>query len=235
MKKIILLILILLLTGCSVKYDVTITDTEKIKEKFVIPVEKDTMLKEFKTVDEYLDYYSNLYSSNYAYQDFTIKTKKGKKISNFVVEREYKNLDEYIISSSFKSIYDKANIERIGKYIKFTTTKNAYLASIEGDDYLDADFQYTDFKVNIRFFNKVVDSNADQIDEKNNIYTWDILSKGTDQYIMFKISDEKRYDVMFKDFVLNNLLAIISFGIIITGAIIVLIYINFERVKNNKI
>ena len=76
MKKILILLTILCLTGCSVQYDLTITNKEQVKEKFYVYVKNEKMLETHSSVNEYLDYYSNLYKNNYGYDKYTITTKK---------------------------------------------------------------------------------------------------------------------------------------------------------------
>lgn len=234
MKKFILLASIFLLTGCSVKYDLTITDKEEIKENMVIPIKNQVMLEKYKSVDEYLDFYVGLYTSNRIYKDYSITAKEGMKVSNFTVKRNYKDLDEYITGITFRTMFEKATIERIGTYIKFTTTKNLYKTAIDEDELLDPDYGYEDLKVRVKFYKEVVDSNATEVDKKKNIYTWDLL-ESEDDYIMFKMSDAKRYDVIIMDYINQNLVPLIIFGVIAIGLIVVLIGIYIKGENNNKI
>lgn len=232
---ILLLLVIVLLTGCNIKYDLLITDTEQVNEEFTIPVKNKDILKKYKTVDEYLDYYSNLYSMNEGYDKFMISTKKGREISKFIVNRKYKNLDDFITSYSFKSMFDNASIERVGNYVKFTTSNNKYLQQLKSKEDIDENSIYESFQVNIKFYNKVVDSNADRIDEKNNIYTWEIVSDNPKDFIMFKISKDKRYDVMILDYIFKNLVAFVFFGTVIVLGILLLLFVNYKRLKNDRI
>lgn len=234
-RLLILLISVILFTGCSVNYDLLITDDEKIHETITIPVRNEEALKKQGSLEEYLDYYSNIYAHNEGYETFNIKTKKGKEVSKFIVTNSYDSLDTYSNSYSFLSVFNKANIERVGKYVKFTTSENEYLKAINGDEFLDEEFFYEEFKINIKFYNKVVDSNADYVDEKNNIYTWDVTKNNPKNYMTFKFSDEKRYDVILKDWFMENLLPIVIFGILLVIIICVGIYIAVVRKNNDKI
>ena len=231
MKKILILLILLCMTGCSVQYDLTITDKEEVKEKFVISIPNEKMLSEYSSVEEYLDYYSNLYLQNDGYDDFKIDTKKSKPNSYFTVKNNYKNLDEYVQSLSFKSMFNNATIERIGKYISFTTSKNAYLASLKNNDLISEEGKYDSFKISIKFYNEVTATNAEEVDEKNNIYTWIVSEDSATDYIYFKIGPKVKYGVVLMDYIQNNLASII----IITSTIVLLaVTITFIYIKSKK-
>lgn len=231
MKKILILLILLCMTGCSVQYDLTITDKEEVKEKFVISISNDKMLSEYSSVEEYLDYYSNLYLQNEGYEDFNIDTKKSKPNSYFTVNNNYKNLDEYVQSISFKSMFDNAMIERIGNYTSFTTSKNAYLSSLKKNDIISEESKYDSFKISIKFYNEVTASNAEEIDEDNNIYTWIVSEDSATDYIYFKIGPKVKYGVVLMDYIQNNLASII----IITSTIVLLaVTITFIYIKSKK-
>jgi len=235
MKKLLIFISLILLTGCSVNYDLTITDKEKVIEEFKVYVDNEEILSSYSTIDEYLDYYSNLYLSNQGYENFKVDTHKGKEVSYFEVKNEYKSLDEYISSVSFKSMFTSAEIERIGNYVSFRTSKNAYLESIRNGEVVSEDSRYESFKISIKFYNEVTASNADEVDEKNNIYTWVVSEEDDEDYIYFKIGPKVQYNVVIMDYIQNNLatIIIISSAVIILVSIIVFIYIKAK--KNNEV
>ena len=101
MKILLLLILLLLITGCTGEYNLTITDKKEVNENFKLGINNQKILDSGITIDEYLDYYSHTYSSSDNFKKYNIKTKKSKPNSYFLVERSYKDLEEYIESNSF--------------------------------------------------------------------------------------------------------------------------------------
>lgn len=235
MKKILIFVILLCLTGCSVQYDLTITDKEQVREKFYVYVKNEEMLKSHSSVEEYLDYYSNLYIKNYGYDKYKIKTKKSKPSSYFIVQNNYKNLDEYITSNTFKSMFDNASIERIGKYTSFRTSKNAYLESIKNDQLVSEESKYESFKISIKFYNEVVSSNADEIDKKNNIYTWIVSEDNDTDYINFKIGPKVKYNVIIMDYIQDNIISIIVVGLATIILASVILYIYVKSKKNNEV
>ena len=236
MKKIIFCILLLLiLTGCDVQYDLVITNNEKIRETIYVYVDNQIIENNSMSIDEYLDYYSNLYMNNPGYQGIEIDTKKGDTSSYFIAKNEYNSLDDYISSYTFKNMFNSATIERVGNYVSFTTSQNAYLESIKNDQLISEQAKYDSFKISIKFYNKLANHNADEVDEKNNIYSWNISEESTKDYIYFKIGPEIRYDVMIKDFFQNNILLISILGSILILIIIAVLYVIIKIRKNNEI
>ena len=59
-------------------------------------------------------------------------------------------------------MFTDATIERIGKYTSFTTSTNAYLEALRNDELLSDEAYYEDFKIRIKFYNEVANSNADE-------------------------------------------------------------------------
>ena len=235
MKKIFIFFVILLLTGCNVQYDLTITNKEEVREKFYVFIDNNTIDNSNMSKDEYLDYYSNLYLQNSGYENYKVDTKKGKDISSFIVTRNYENLNDYITSVSFKNMFYNATIERIGNYTSFETSKNQFLESIKNNEIVSEDMKKNTYTINIKFYNQVVNHNADEVDEKNNIYTWIVNKDTTKNTLYFKIGPKVRYDVMILDYIQNNLLLLSIIGIIILFILITFLYIFIKIKKNNEI
>ena len=95
--------------------------------------------------------------------------------------------------------------------------------------------KYDSFKINIKFYNKLANHNADEVDEKNNIYSWNIDENSTKNFIYFKISPDIRYDVMIKDIIQNNILLISSIGALLLIIVILTLYVVIKIRKNNEI
>ena len=235
MKKIFILAVLILLTGCDVKYDLTITNKEEVKEKIYIYVDNKTIENSSMSKDEYLDYYSNLYLQNSGYENYKVNTKSDNKISSFIVTRKYSNLDDYVASVSFKNMFNNATIERIGSYTKFETSKNQFLESIKNDEIVSEDSKNNTYTINIKFYNEIVNHNADKVDKKSNIYTWIVNKNTTKDNLYFKIGPKVRYDVMILDYIQNNLISIIIIGGIILFILMTSLYIYIKIKKNNEI
>ncbi len=235
MKKVLLVLSILFLTGCSVDYNMTVTNKGEVREKFYVYVDNSKILKTSSSIDEYLDTYVTSYRKKQGNEKFSIKAKQRKNDSYFLVSRKYKTLEEYVVSNSFRSMFNSASVERNGKYTTFLTSKNAYLESIKNDDLISDAYKYESFKINIRFYNEVIDSNAAEVDKKNNIYTWYVKEDNEDSYIYFKIGPKVRYDAMLLDFVDNHLAAIITVSSIVAVILGAMSYLVIKSKKNNEV
>jgi len=234
MKKLIILLLIIFLTGCNVKYDLTITNKEKIKENFKVYVDNEEILKDYNNVDEFLDYYSNFYKENQRNQTYNIKTKESNPQSYFNVKNTYDSLDEYITSSTFLTMFNNATIDRTGDYISFTTSINTYLENIKNNTLVSNNDENKSFEIRIKFYNEVT-SNADNIDTKNNIHIWNVNKDTTKDYIYFKIGPKVKYDIMLKDYIETNMTTIIAISISILAITSVIGYIYIKSKKNNEV
>lgn len=236
MKKLIILVtLLLFLSGCEIKYNLLITDEEKIKETISVNIPNETIANYNMSIPEFLDYYSNIYQQNEGYENFNITSKEGKSISSITAVREYGSLDEYKNSYSFKSLFNTATIERIGKYVSFTTSDNLFLQSIKNDELVESSEANKTYEISIKFYNEVANHNADKVDEKNNIYTWNINKNTTKDKIYFKIGPKVRYDVKIKDYITNHLFTIIFFGVLFISIIIVSLYFYIKIKKSDEI
>lgn len=236
MKKLIILVtLLLFLSGCEIKYNLLITDEEKIKETISVNIPNETIANYNMSIPEFLDYYSNIYQVNEGYENFKVTSKEGKIVSTITATRDYGSLDEYKNSYSFKSLFNTATIERIGKYVSFTTSENMFLQSIKNNELVESSEANKTYEISIKFYNEVANHNADKVDEKNNIYTWNINKNTTKDKIYFKIGPKVRYDVKIKDYITNHLFTIIFFGVLFISIIIVSLYFYIKIKKSDEI
>lgn len=235
MRKLIILFALLLLTGCDVKYNLVINNKQEVNEKIYVYIDEAMINQSNMSIDEYLDYYSNLYLENEGYKNFKITTKKNDTSGYFIVKNNYNDLNEYINSYSFKNMFNTATIETIGKYTTFKTSVNSYLENLKNDELVNDNMMNYNYTIKIKFYNEIVNHNADKVDEKNNVYTWYVNKDTTKEYIEFKIGPKVRYDVMIFDYIQNNYLIIGVVSLIFISVIIFGLYIVVKAKKNNEI
>ena len=160
MKKVILFVCLILLTGCSVEYNLEFDDLE-FKENVVLNVEKTSdnsmLIENLKTIEPY------------AIIDKNSDSKYDKKINNFgnkfTASFSYKYLiDDYKRSKLFSSCYDTYGI--------FTDEDYIYISTEGAFNCMEYDYVPVD-EVIIKFKTKyvVVDSNADEINDDTFIWT----------------------------------------------------------------
>lgn len=239
MKKLNLILcgFLILFTGCSVKHDITITDKKKVEEKTTITVSNSYINEQNYSVDEFLDHYKYIYGNAENFKDYKIKTKKSKPNSYFIVTRNYNTVEEYVNSNSFKSMFVSADIENTGKYFTFISSRNDYLYNLKNDMLISEENKYDSVEINIKFYNEVIDSNADKVDKHNNIYTWyvDESKSADDSYIYFKLGPKVKYFVKIKDIIMKNIVAILVVVGLLLAIAMTTLYIVYKSKKNNEI
>lgn len=171
-KRIGILLILLLLTGCTVNYNLEITEGGTFNETITGTVTNEELNTEGRTdVNIYLD---NLYTRTPLIRD------EGEYNKSIVDKNGYK---EFSFSYSFKENYDKSNVINVC-YEKaiFSETDDLYYVDLSGK------FKclYSDeVVVNITSDYAVLENNADKV--KNNIYTW-IINDEDDADIYMAIS-----------------------------------------------
>ena len=226
MKKIIVLIIMLLLiTGCNVREDITInkdlTVVESVKmtgtpeffnnRYMMLPV---NVLREILESDERESY---LKENGYDYKIDTNET-----YPFVLATKKYESIDKFTDSTIFKFQY----------FAEFKTTYNDNLVTMKAskfNEYEDGDIEQYPIKtcsINIKLPYVVTDSNADKVDKRTNTYIWNIKEDTENKEIIITFDKNRTY--------IYNLSWYISLGIIILMVIIAAMLI-IRAVRKNKL
>lgn len=230
MKGKILTILIftfIFFTGCSADYNLVITNKKKVIENVTLLDENENILKTSDSVDYFLMYKKKQFTTI----GYNAKNIVGNKYSGLELSNTYKNLNDYADNSIMKYLFEGANIEEDDNLFVFETTGDYLYNDIFSVD-LMSDYIYNldSITVKIKFYNKVVNHNADSVDEKNNIYTW-VLSKDNNyDNIMFQLSNEVEFGIMIKDYLSQH-----KFIFVIIGGVILLIVVLIMNLRKTII
>ena len=187
MKKIfILFIVVMFLTSCNVKYNLTY-ENGSFKENLNLTQEK---LK--GDIEE--DSLKNFYDTNKNNDDYNLFYNLNGKTEELTFKKESKNiLDSKVLDCfSKKVILDEKDTYYI--YLSYEDISCNYLTEVEFVFKTDA---------------KVIKSNASFKDEKNGIYKWDSIENGIELLFSKKTkrSDVKNYTVRYVIFMIILLLA----------------------------
>ncbi len=231
MKKIILALTLLFLTGCNVDYNVLVDENRVVHEEIIATIDNDTTPPYYSNVEEYLIYFTEMYKDSQGFEDYDYEIKIGEEESSVIVTRTYSNISEFTNSQIMKSLFDAFYITDSSKYLSFETGKNLFLEYSRSGETLDEYEQtYESFMFNFQFYNEVIESDADKIDKKTNTYTWDLLeNEGT---MSFRTGPDVLYMVMINDFISENIVTISIIGGVLAALIIYGLYL-FIRVKRN--
>lgn len=224
-KKILLLIGILLLTGCStVSYNLEInlnSNNEKI-------------------------YFEGVTGSNIE-QRLNLALKQNQNFSGENIE--YNTSGSYVeIFNSFEDISNLNIYPTISMiYNHSEIIKNGNITNIRLTDYNNSMFVCGEYAencsevvvknliVNIISEYKIISNNADVVNESENKYTW--YFNGTPKEILyFSYSDEIRWDIVIKNFIKNNLNTIVLVSILVGTLIAGLVFLGIflKKMKANN-
>lgn len=211
MKKIKLIfisILLFLVTGCSVEYQLTFNDSN-LTEKINIDASSSSL-----TVDQIkIMLNDQLPENGNKLQSYQKKVNKNKQIE---LSNNYDTLT-YKKSLILSQCYTAYNFIESKDYYDLTTSKTF---TCNPFDYMIIDELTVEIKTN----HKVLSSNADQV--KGNTYIWKLTEANKeDQSIQIRFSKEKA----------ENKISLIILGIAVIIAIIAFIVFTIQRKKNNKI
>ena len=178
MKKYILILLIIFLTGCSAKYEVEIKD-KQVNEKSSFIISKHEVASDgiYYTV-------SRMAGKYFLNVDFLIgDTKEYYEGENAIYQKKSNtNINEYNTSDIFNYCYDAHNVLNEKKYYTISTSDTFKCF----DKYQELE----DVKIVLKTNHKVKDNNADSIDGYT--YTWNINKKNyNNKRIYIKLYKDK--------------------------------------------
>ena len=221
-KKLLLILCALILTGCDVTYNLTITDisvNESADFSYSNSAENQSI------VDSY-------YKNNYlAFHDIdTLKDNMYNKEQIISDDRIGMNLNysylesaDYQYSSLLDQCYYKKSFMKDSDYIVLYTEGGATCFNRDGQDLIDT------LTINIKTDLKVMEHNADVVN--GNIYTWKLTkANSSDKDVYIKIKRAARTE---KSSVL--LIALLIFGGVFIAGVLIILFVRFQNNKNNKL
>ena len=227
-SKLIIVLIILITTGCTVKYEIEITEDMEVNEQIDV-LEKNEMFGNIGTDNKtYIDMMFDVYSTNNKYESYKFDKIFENNKSGIIGTKKFKSLDEYIETGTVKkSMFRFTNIEEENGIITLTSTHFRY-DQIFND--LESNFPYDEIRIIINLPFEVTDTNADIKETEKGKYTWIINSntKTPEIKISFrkKISLEQKIKKYMKNIVIPTLIC----GAILLVAFII-IFINHKRVN----
>ena len=156
---------------------------------------------------------------SYSVSDYKLKKSIGDRESGINFSIDNIDINDYVEKSEYYSLFSNSYVYLENKTLEFETIGGNYKYLFEeSPDPLAPELDK--LNINIKFYNEVVENNADSYDEKNNTYTWTITKEKQPEFIYFKTSKKIRYDIMIKDLIAKYFMyAIIFIGIVILSLI----------------
>ncbi|MGE5455824.1 MAG: hypothetical protein ACM3O4_01785 [Ignavibacteriales bacterium] len=242
-----LFIFVLVLSGCSADYDLVIDENNVVTEKLKVTIPNKIILQGNDDIDVFLENRIKSYKSIRSYKNYVYDSGVGKNNSFIEMTMKYKNLKDYSNSPILNGIFENLNVVENNKFTTFKTVGEYYYNDIYGAEPTDdgngdglqsgspTQSAMGDVNITIKLHNKLIESNADIEDEKNNVYTWKLTPDSKQEYIYIKYSNDKRYDIIIKDFIGNYMTVIILTGVIVGVILGIFILIWGKHLISNKI
>lgn len=211
LKRFILLIMILLISGCSVDYNVGLNENLSVNEKMDVRIPDS---------DENYEKVNNLFESNNI-------SKKNYKVTRvfdeikIVYNKKYKNIEDYILNSVlYKQAFSEILIDKDQDKTSLKTSANFSNNNLSINKDNDLNFDY--LKVSFDSKLPVISSTADK--KEKNKYIWEYNGD----------SKEKNINITFK-----NRASIVTFRSILVSVLIIvssiLIYLMIrKRLKDSE-
>ena len=219
MKKIMFLIcLLILLTGCTAKYNVKINEDLSIIEEVYMYGDDDLYSTYYKTthmnvLKELLEPFEDILKENkYEYS----VNEEG----YIYITKKYVSIKEYIDSSIlFNNYFDKIDYNKNEKSIKIET-EGFYPNSTDDPDR----FYVKDLDIAITSSYKVLNHNASKVDDKTNTYFFNIKEDTEDFKLMLEIDTTSKFNPYVKMYIK----ILVAFLIVLTSWIVVF-YLNKKK------
>lgn len=208
-KVLILLIAIILISGCSGTYNLTIDKDLSVEEKMNIVLEG--------KAEDYDKVVSLFTSNNIDSEKYKIITEEDN--LNIEYKDTYNSVEEYLLNSFlYKQLFDNISFNTDRK--QFSLEASNIFNNTSGK--LNYSNKINKLKVNVITPFEVIDNNADSI--KENKYTWviDNNTKEKDAYIVFNVKG--------KILSFGTILIICSFALVI----IILISMVIKKMFNSR-
>lgn len=212
-KKIIILLFVIILTGCSGTYNLKFNDDLSIKEELNVEIPSTEENKQ-KT----LDLFKNNKINN---KKYSIKSSNNRLKIKY--SEEYISIEDYIVNSNlYHLLFDSISYDKTDKYIE-VEAKNA-LDLKNNSIYKVNNYDISLFQINLESTHKILSSNYDQ--KEGNIYSWTIDENTKEKEINFKIST---------DYYKNRIVYLVPLIIIILVIGISFIYLYNRIRKTNRL
>ncbi len=211
-KFILLILFILLFSGCSGNYNLTFNKDLTVNEELKISIDNER--------DNYERTHKLFEKAEIDPDKYQIVIDKSKVNINY--KEKYSNFSDYYLNSKlYKVIFDNVDFKRDNTGISINAENNFKLDDKDNQNIINS-YDISKLNINITTPFTVNNSNADTI--KNNTYTWVIRKSDTYKNISF--------DYSYKNDNVSNILLIVLMGLIFVG---IIIYLIIYFIKNQRV
>ena len=211
-KYLLLIIIVLLFSGCSGNYDLTLNKDLTVDEKLDLYV--------LNKSDVYERTYQMLEEAGISEDDYNIVIIDDK--MRITYNQKYDSFEDYYLNSNlYRVLFEGIEYSKDNKGMSISASSVLKLDD-EGNQNIINSYEFEDLKINIKSPFKVNKSNADEI--KDNTYTWNLNSNDTYMNI--------RVDYSYKN---NNSISIVMLILVGIVSFIIIGYVVTYLIRNKRI
>lgn len=234
-KYILIIVCVLLLTGCTVRSNITLENNGKTKEEVYLLNKTENLTSDKYSFEKLMDMMVSPYKQVLDFKAYSYTYEKGKKLSGVKVYKSYKNICDYFNNSALN--------QYVYKYI--SCTENDFYYEIKNaTEYIPYCAQCAewpelgDVELKIKLPVSATEQNADEVD--GNTYIWKYDENTKDKNFYLKISksalEESKKNYIKNQEIKKNRSKIINIGIIV-GVILLIacvIFVFYKKYKKNN-
>ncbi len=217
MKKIILFLVLSLLTGCSLNYELKINKDLSVIETINVIEPRSKITMYVQDVDEYIQENIDNFSSQEEYNIYNIYDGSNETRAIGIATVDYNNFNDYCETNTINDyffsdckVYENENIITIN--LESSTANDLFVST----DLEEALFTSASISIIIPF--KVVSNNADSIDLESSTYTWKYTTEDylKDISITYNTTEENVKPVNYSMYIIGGIILVV----IISGIVI---------------
>ena len=241
-KFLLLLLIVIVVSGCDAEYNITIHENLAIEEKITFMEKNDAIYLYTSSINGYIDSFIIQMGDQYSVDNYDVKKEIGDTVSGIEAVRPYNDFESLTENNILiGEIYDEMsmNIDDYNNLVELNFKSiNKRYEIFYGD--LHSDALLSNINIVIELPYEVVRSNADSIDKTKNRYTWyydkDVAYK--DVEIIFdkgKLVKNNFFDELLSSFKGGNYLTYLVIGGIVFLIFIAGLYVIARINHNNSI
>ena len=203
-KIVLLLVVIILMSGCSGVYELTINEDLSVTESasFSLNQNETTYDKALELLKKY----------DISEEDSSVKSSDN--IIKVSFTKKFSSIEDYILNSKiYPNITNNINYSNADRNLSMDTTA-IFSTGIKNNDNIVNNYDIGLLKINIQTPLHVKDSNADEVD--SGIYTWNIKNGDSKKHIKLDIGTES-FSENYKYIIILAVIAIIIISFAVIG------------------
>ena len=236
-KKILILVLaIILLTGCTAKSEVKVNYNVNVSEKVTVLSNTVAFKNDKYSIKQMIEASISNYLKALEFRGYKFETVEGKKESGAYFTNNYDNICSYFQNTGFNQyVYQHISCVEDDKYIiiKNDTEYIPYCENCSNWPSLNK------IKLELTLPVNALENNADSINNKTYIWNYDVNTTNKDFYL--KISKQElnknKITVMKqnKDKKVKNMIIVVFSIALVIGCITIISLILYKKYKNNRL